>query len=519
VSTRRARRATVRRGTPRVRAAASAPARRDAPLELSPQEFRRAGHALVDRIAAFLASIRKRPVTPGEDAETVRAALGAAPLPARGSAPGPLLERAAALVFEHSLLNGHPRFFGYITSPAAPIGALGDLLAAAVNPNCGGWELSPIASEIEAQSVRWIAELLGYPVDCGGLLVSGGNMANFVGFLAARRAAGGPELRTRGVAMGGALRVYASTETHTWIQKAADLFGLGTDAIRWIETGPDQAMDLRALERQIAADRAGGERPFLVVGTAGSVMTGAVDPLAELAALCRAEKLWFHVDGAYGGLAVAAPAAPADLRGLALADSVAVDPHKWLYAPIEAGCALVRDPARLTDAFSYHPAYYSMNRDAGAPVNYYEYGPQNTRGFRALKVWLGILQAGRDGIARMIGDDIALARALFEATGAHPELEPGTLGLSIATFRFVPADLRATAAESGPYLDRLNEELLQRLKRGGEAFLTNAVVGGRYLLRACIVNFRTTLEDVRAVPGIVARVGREVDRELRTGRV
>ena len=491
--------------------------RAPAPLEMGPDEFRAAGHAMVERVAEFLASIRSRPVTPGEKPERVRLALGGGSLPEQGVPAGPLLERAAALVLDHSLLNGHPRFFGYITASAAPIGALGDLLAAAVNANCGAWELAPIAGEIEAQTVRWIAELMGYPPDCGGLLVSGGNMANMVGFLAARRAMAGPGVREHGIGSGAPLRVYASAETHTWIQKATDLFGLGTAAIRWIPTGPGLALDLRALESQIAADRAVGARPFMVIGTAGSVSTGAIDPLPAIAALCREQKLWFHVDGAYGGVAAGLPGAPADLKGLTLADSVAIDPHKWLYAPLEAGCVLVRNSEHLRDAFSYRPAYYSMDRSAGAPLNYNEYGPQNSRGFRALKVWLGLQQAGRTGITRMIEDDIELARMLFEAARAHPELEAGTLGLSIATFRYVPGDLGPKRDEFTEYLDRLNEALLQRLKFGGETFLSNAVVAGRYLLRACIVNFRTTPADVAAVPEIVVRVGRELDRELRRG--
>ncbi len=398
-----------------------------APLEMGAEEFRAAGHALVDRIAAFLASIPKRRVTPGEKPEAVRAVLGEGPLPEQGTAPGPLLEQAAALVLDHSLLNGHPRFFGYITASAAPIGALGDLLAAAVNANVGAWELAPIAGEIEAQAVRWIAELMGYPSDCGGLLVSGGNMANMVGFLAARRALAGPEVRERGLGHGAPLRLYASAETHTWIQKAADLFGLGTAAIRWIPTGPDLALDLGALEARIAADRKAGERPFLVVGTAGSVGTGAIDPLRAIAALCREQKLWFHVDGAYGGVAAGLPDAPADLKALTLADSVAVDPHKWLYAPLEAGCALVRDPAHLLDAFTYRPSYYSMDRSPGAPINYNEYGPQNSRGFRALKVWLALRQVGASGYRTMISDDMRLSRLMHDAASRHPELEPFVL--------------------------------------------------------------------------------------------
>ena len=439
------------------------------------------------------------------------------PLPEEGSDPEALLDAAAHLIADHSLFNGHPRFFGYITSSPAPIGMLADLLASAVNPNVGGWLLSPAASEVEGQTVRWIAELIGYPTDCGGLLVSGGNMANFVCFFAAR-AAGAPwDVRAAGVNDGTLprLRCYGSAETHTWIQKAADLAGLGTEAIRWLPPDDHQRLSLAALAAQLTAAKAAGDHPFVVVGTAGSVSTGAVDPLGEIGALCREHGVWFHVDGAYGGFAAAVPEAPPDLRALAAADSVAVDPHKWLYAPLEAGCALVRDAEALRRAFSYHPPYYHFDERA---TNYVDFGPQNSRGFRALKVWLALRQAGASGYRRMIADDIALSRAMADAIAAHPALELVTQDLSIATFRYVPPDLGTNlSAEAAAYLDDLNRELLDALQRGGEAFVSNAIVAGRYVLRACIVNFHTTLADVQAVPEIVARTGKAIDFRLRPG--
>src|SRR6185436_6101585 len=305
--------------------------------------------------------------------------------------PGALLREAAGLLFDHSLFNGHPRFFGYITSSAAPIGMLADLLAAAVNANVGAWKLSPMATEIEAQVVRWLAEFIGYPSDCGGLLLSGGNVANLTCFLAARAAQAGWDVRKQGVASGPLLCAYASTETHTWIQKAADLAGLGTEAIRWIRVDRQQRVDVGALEVQYRRDIESGYRPFLAVGSAGTVSTGAVDPLPDLGAFCREHNLWFHVDGAYGAFAATVPGVPADFSGLRLADSVAVDPHKWLYAPLEAGCALVRNPAALRTAFSHHPPYYHFDERA---MNYVDYGPRNSRGFRALKVWLALRQVG-----------------------------------------------------------------------------------------------------------------------------
>jgi glutamate/tyrosine decarboxylase-like PLP-dependent enzyme len=490
---------------------------RHAPLAMDAETFRALGHRLVDQIATMLEGLPQRVVTPGEAPAQVRAALGASALPERGADAGAILDRAQSLLAKHSLFNGHPRFFGYITASPAPIGILGDLLAAAINPNIGAWELSPLATEIELQTCRWIAELIGYPGNAGGVLVSGGNMANFVCFLAARHAKAPWDIRVTGPSPDGKkLCVYGSKETHTWIQKAADLFGLGTNSIRWIPTDANFAMDVGALRAAIAEDRKNGAVPFLVVGTAGSVSTGAIDPLREIAALCKQENLWFHVDGAYGALAAALPDADPDLHALALADSVAVDPHKWLYSPLEAGCALVRDRNAMSAAFSYRPSYYFFGTEEEEHgTNMVDYGLQNSRGFRALKVWLGLQHAGREGVVRMIEDDIRLARELHERAAQHPELETFVQSLSISTFRYVPKDLRGRGAEADEYLDRLNTALNMKIKRGGRVFLTCAVLNGRFVLRACIVNFRTQLSDVRAVPEIVAEAGRELDRELR----
>src|SRR6202050_1626728 len=431
--------------------------KRRSPLSIGSQEFRALGYQLIDRIAIFLDSLPERTVTPGEAPSAVRKALKAElSLPQKGTDPAQLLQHAADLLFEHSLFNGHPRFWGYITSSAAPIGALGDLLAAAVNANVGAWSLSPMATEIEAQTIRWIAEMLSYPSDCAGLFVSGGNMPNLGCFLASRQAKAVCNVRTMGMNHSH-LRVYCSKETHTWIQKAADISGLGTDAIRWVPTDRELQMNIVALKKQISSDLEDGDKPFLVVGNAGSVITGAIDPLPEMAALSREFGLWFHVDGAYGGLAAVLPDAPDALAGLREADSVAVDPHKWLYAPLEAGCALVRDPEKLRAAFAYHPVYYHFGVEA---TNYFDLGPQNSRGFRALKVWLFLQQVGRDGYEQMISDDIRLARSLFELISQNGELEALTHSLSITTFRFVPTDLAQGDNKAANYLNELNLELL-----------------------------------------------------------
>lgn len=490
---------------------------RTAPLAMDGLEFRRLGYQAVDAMADLLDSIPERPVAPGLTPKEVRAILGDLSLPAQGTAPGALLQEATELLADHSTFNGHPRFMGYITSSAAPIGALADLIAAVINPNVGAYELSPMASEIEAQAVRWMAELIGYPTDCGGVLTSGGNVANFVGFLAGRRAKAPWDVRAAGLRGHPQMLVYGSQETHTWIQKACDLFGLGTEAMRWIPLQEQRKMDVSALEKQIKADKKAGHLPIMVVGAAGTVTVGAVDPLPQIAALCREHDLWFHVDGAYGAPAAVLPEASEDLKGLREADSIAFDPHKWLYSPLEAGCTLVRQPQQMVDAFSFHPDYYKFDDDSEEPgINYYEFGLQNSRGFRALKVWLALRMVGRQGYERMIADDIALARALFDAAEDHPEIETFTCNLSIATFRYVPQGLRGSHDEAvDAYLSELNEELLTRLVDGGEAFVSNAIIDGKYALRACIVNFNTQLEDVQAIPHIVARLGRALDAEIR----
>jgi aromatic-L-amino-acid decarboxylase len=490
---------------------------RHAPLAMDAAMFRALGHRLVDQLATSLDAIPRGPVARDESPSAVRQALDlSASLPESGMDPALLLERTAQLLFDHSLFNAHPRFFGYITAAPAPIGMLGDFLAAAVNANVGAWTLSPAATEIESQTVRWIASFIDYPVECGGLLVSGGNMANVVCFLAARAAKAGWNVRERGVTgdSGQRLRVYGSAETHTWIQKAADIGGLGTDSIRWIPTDNRLRMDVSALRRQIETDKAAGDVPCMVVGTAGSVSTGAVDPLRDIGALCKEHDVWFHVDGAYGGFAAAVPDASSDLRALAAADSVAVDPHKWLYAPLEAGCALVREPELLRAAFAYHPPYYHFDEEA---TNYVDYGPQNSRSFRALKVWLALRHAGAAGYRTMIAEDIRLSRAMADAVRRCDELELITQELSITTFRCVPRDLRPKLGEQAVerYLDVLNRQVLDRLQHGGEAFVSNAVVGGRYVLRACIVNFHTTHADVEATVAIAARLGGEVHAVVR----
>ncbi len=482
-------------------------------INLSADTFRELGHALVERIAQQLEGLPHAAVTTTESDESIRSMLQAlAPDSESGQDAVALLEKTTRLLFDHSLFNGHPKFWGYITSSPAPMGVLADMLAAAVNPNVGAYVLSPVATEIEKQTVDWIGRFMGYPAG-GGLLVSGGNMANYVGFLAALRAATGTDARKSGLRhIGPNLVLYCSAETHTWVQKAADLYGLGTDSIRWIGTDAQKRMDPALLEEKIQADKAAGNQPFLVVGTSGTVSTGAVDPLDALAVICEKYGLWFHVDGAYGGFASALPELKAQFSGLEKADSLAVDPHKWLYAPLEAGCTLVKNPRHLTDAFSYHPPYYNFEQTR---LNFVDYGPQNSRGFRALKVWLSAQHLGMEGHRQLIREDIALVRYAFDVLRAEVDFEVFSTELSITTFRYVPPSLKGQTgvSETEAYLNQLNQAILNHMEAGGSFFMSNAVLNGVFVLRMCIVNFRTGAADIDALPAYVREVGQAIHQQ------
>jgi aromatic-L-amino-acid/L-tryptophan decarboxylase len=488
--------------------------KRNSPVEMKPEDFRKTGYKVVDKIADFLESLPHKPVSPGKTIPEIKKILGNNTLPLNGISSDKILEEAADLLFDFTTFNGHPKFFGYITSSATPIGSLADMLASSVNPNVGAWGIAPIATEIEIQTIRWIAEMINYPVDCGGVMVSGGNMANFVGFLCARRAKASWDIRKEGMSTNDnhKMILYASTEAHTWIQKAADLFGLGTNSIRWINVDGNQKMNINELKKLIEQDIANGDKPFMVVGTAGSVALGVVDPLQEIHKICKEHNLWFHIDGAYGAFAAALPDANEDFKSFRFADSIALDPHKWLYSPLEAGCVLVKNPELMIDAFSYHPPYYHFDlSEEEKPTNYYEYGLQNSRGFRALKVWIGLRQAGKEGYVKMISDDIKLAEYLFELVNSQSEIQAFTNNLSITTFRYVPTDLLMENEKLEEYLNELNQAILDKLQQSGEIYLSNAVVNGKFLLRACVVNFRTTTNDIKVIPKIVIRIGNEID--------
>jgi aromatic-L-amino-acid/L-tryptophan decarboxylase len=479
------------------------------------EEFKKIGYQLIDTLAHFIDNIHTRPVTTGETPDQILSILGQASLPENGTDAETIINRAAGLLLNHSLLNGHPKFLGYITSSAMPIGALADLLSASVNSNVGANILSPMATAIEKQTIQWLTEFIGLSPGYSGIMVSGGNMANMTAFLAARTAKGPKSIKEEGFITGTTrLLVYCSRGTHTWIEKAASFFGVGSKGIRWIEQDDSNKIRVDLLEQTIMNDLQAGHTPMMVIGNAGDVSTGAVDNLKAISAICKTYQIWFHIDGAYGMPAAVLPSLSSTFEGISEADSIAMDPHKWLYSPLEAGCTLVKDPSTLLNTFSTHPAYYNFNTPEMQAHNFHEYGFQNSRGFRALKVWLALQQVGRQGYIKMIGDDVEFSQLFFQLADNHPELEAITQNLSITTLRYVPIHGLDAIKNKNTYLNKLNETLLNRLQQEGKVFLSNAIVKDKYCLRGCIVNFRTTRKDIEEIIQLIVAKGKIVHKDL-----
>ena len=473
-------------------------------LGLTPESFRALGEQLLGALAEYKRALPARQVRPPTSTELTREIFARA-LPETGADP----EDLVAWMIEHllpcSFGNDHPGFFAWITAPSAAIGALADFMAATVNTPAGG--PAPAAVNLEACVTRWLMELAGFPVEGSmGILVSGGSMANLTALAVARHwaaKADGWNVRTEGL-QGGRARytLYATREAHSCVRKSVELMGLGTDNLREVPTDGARRLSVDGLARAVAADRAAGLRPFCVVASAGTVNTGAVDPLDAIADFCEREALWLHVDGAYGWIGGIDPAKAPLYQGLAQARSLALDPHKWLAVPIECGCTLVRDRELQRETFSYLAPYLRIDGKAPDDVPYWpaEYGIQLTRGFRALKVWATLSQLGRRGVRDLVVRHNALARRLAAAIAADPDLElMAPVTLSIVCFRYRPAGWRG----SDEALDRLNQRINDAVNDAGRFFFTPTSLDGRYSLRACIIHYATGEAEV---DGLVAAV-------------
>ena len=486
-------------------------------LDWDPKRARELGEGALDIWEELLERLRELPVSRYEGVDRVRDAV-ALDVPEDPLPLDDLLGHLREVILERSMYPGHPRFMAYVTGAGTAPGAAADLIAAGLNANVGGWRLSPAASEIEYHLTRWFAQRFGLPEGSGGIVLSGGAMAGFVGLKLARDRKAGWDVRAEGVRGGPQLTIYGSQEVHGINARAADMLGLGRDAVRMLAVDDEYRLDVDALRSAIEEDRATGRRPIAVVGSAGTVATGAIDPLDEIARACEEHDLWFHVDGAYGGPGVLAEELRPLFAGIERADSIAFDPHKWLYTPHSGGCILVRDFEDLSRSFSIaeHADYVHEDKQrTRSGVDAINLGPQFSRGFWALKVWVSLLAHGRRAYARRIAHDVALARYLRERVAKRPEFEPmAPVTLSICCFRYVPPDL-GSVRDRDEYLDELNERLMTELQMSGRVYPSNAVLRDRFVLRACVINFRTEAEDMDVLLDVAAELGSKLDAEMR----
>jgi len=474
-------------------------------------EFRSLAHRMVDDMLAHLESLPEQPAwqpMPGEVRDSFDTDL-----PRQGIGEAAAYDAFARRVMPYTNGNRHPRFWGWVQGNGTPLGMMADMLAAGINAHVGGFDQAPVLVELEV--IRWLAQAMGFPTDASGVMVSGGTMANTIGLAVARHAAAvadGWELREEGL-QGGRPRLvfYGSAETHNWARKAAELLGLGTRSYRRVPVDREYRIDVVALDRMIAEDRAAGLRPFCVIGTAGTVNTGAVDDLDALADLARRESLWFHVDGAFGALVALSSSLRHLLKGMERADSLGFDLHKWGGLPFECACALVRDPAMHAAAFASTASYLAPTERGvmrGGHL-FANRGLELTRNFKALKVWMSFLANGTDAIGAVVEQNVRDVQRLAAAIDAHPELERlAPTPLNIVCFRYAAAD--ASDAE----LDALNREVLLRIQERGIAIPSGTELDGRYAIRVANVNHRSRPEDFETLVQAVVEVGREVRRKV-----
>ena len=468
-------------------------------LDPSADEIRAWSNSVTQFVTDYLSELRDHPVYRRTSSREIQSGLDSK-LPIKGTDFDSLLKIFRDEIVPFSRQNAHPRMFGYVQSPGTPIAAFADLLASTLNANLTIWRSAPAPVELERITIDWVRQILGSKTGAGGLFVSGGSMANLIGIAMARQ--------TKNYSPG-RLRLYASSETHFSVRKAAALLGIGRQNVRHVAVDDRFKMRVEDLIAKIGADLEAGYIPFCVVANAGTVNTGAIDPLAQIREIADHYHLWMHVDGSYGAFAMLAESAKKLFAGMEQADSIALDPHKWLYLPVDVGCVIYRNPEIARATFANEAEYTRMfGEEADEAFVCWDYGPELSRRFRALKVWMLLKGVGLTQLSAAIERNLACARYLESMVQASKDFQMvAPVELSIFCFRHVPMQLRNQPAEA---IDAFNERLLVAVQRDGSSYLSNAALGGRFALRGCVLNYRTTLRDMEILLDDLRRVAKSL---------